>query len=59
MRARLTRIGLPGWGPYVAAGAAYVTLGVLNTRLLLSWVEGIGFLLLCVWVIPALLRRRR
>lgn len=39
---------------YLAAGAAYVTLGVFYPRFLLSWVEGAGFLLLAVWIIPAL-----
>ena len=39
---------------YVLAGAAYVTLGVFFPRVLLSWVEGAGFLLLAVWLLPAL-----
>ena len=44
---------------YLAAGAAYVTLGVFFPRLLLSWVEGAGFLLLAVWLLPALIGLRR
>ncbi|MBI4570903.1 MAG: hypothetical protein HY723_03050 [Chloroflexi bacterium] len=39
---------------YVLAGAVYVTLGVFFPRVLLSWVEGAGFLLLVVWLLPAL-----
>lgn len=39
---------------YVLAGAVYITLGVFFPRVLLSWVEGAGFLLLAVWLLPAL-----
>jgi hypothetical protein len=42
---------------YLAAAAAYILLGVANTNLLWSWVEGAGFLLLVVWVLPALAER--
>lgn len=42
---------------YLAAAAAYIVLGVAFTDLLLSWVEGAAFLLLVVWVLPALARR--
>lgn len=44
---------------YLAAGAAYVALGVAVPELLFSWVEGAAFLLLAVWVLPALLGRFR
>ncbi len=44
---------------YLAAGALYVALGVLEPNLLLSWVEGAAFLLLAVWLVPALVRRLR
>lgn len=44
---------------YVGAGVAYVGLGVAIPELLISWVTGAGFLLLAVWAIPALLRRRQ
>jgi hypothetical protein len=44
---------------YVAAGGAYVAVGVAVPELLFSWVEGAVFLLLAVWVLPALLERRR
>jgi hypothetical protein len=45
--------------PYLVAGALYVALGVWDTRLLLSWAEGIAFLMVTVWAIPALIRRWR
>jgi hypothetical protein len=44
---------------YVAAGVAYVALGIAVPELLFSWAEGAAFLLLAVWVLPALLERRR
>jgi hypothetical protein len=42
---------------YLAAGLAYIGLGVAVPELLMSWPVGAGFLLLCVWVIPVLVRR--
>ena len=44
---------------YLAAAVAYIALGVAWPSLLLSWVEGTVFLLLVVWVLPALVRRLR
>jgi hypothetical protein len=44
---------------YLAAGVAYIALGVAVPELLFSWVEGAVFLLLAVWALPALLERRR
>jgi hypothetical protein len=44
---------------YLAAGVAYIALGVAVPELLFSWVEGAVFLLLAVWVLPALLERMR
>jgi hypothetical protein len=44
---------------YLAAGVAYIALGVAVPELLFSWVEGAVFLLLAVWVLPALLERLR
>lgn len=44
---------------YLAAGAAYIALGVAVPELLFSWIEGAVFLLLAVWVLPALLGRLR
>jgi hypothetical protein len=44
---------------YLAAAAAYIALGIAVPDLLLSWVEGAAFLLLAVWIVPALVRRLR
>jgi putative Ca2+/H+ antiporter (TMEM165/GDT1 family) len=44
---------------YVAAGVAYVVLGVAVPELLFSWIEGAVFLVLAVWVLPALVERLR
>lgn len=43
--------------PYLAAGVAYIALGVAFPDLLLSWINGALFLLLAVWVLPAFVRR--
>jgi hypothetical protein len=42
---------------YLVAGVAYVVLGVLVPELLFAWPVGVAYLLLAVWVVPALLRR--
>ena len=42
---------------YVAAGVVYVVLGVAVPELLFSWIEGAIFLLLAVWILPALVGR--
>ena len=44
---------------YVAAGIAYIALGVAVPETLFSWVEGAVFLLLAVWILPSLLGRLR
>jgi putative Ca2+/H+ antiporter (TMEM165/GDT1 family) len=44
---------------YIATGVAYVVLGVAFPELLFSWVEGAAFLLLGVWLLPALVARLR
>lgn len=44
---------------YVAAGVVYIALGVAIPELLFSWIEGAVFLLLAVWILPALVGRRR
>ena len=44
---------------YVAAGAAYVALGIAVPELLFSWIEGAAFLLIAVVLLPALLERIR
>jgi hypothetical protein len=43
---------------YTAAGAVYIALGVAVPELLFSWIEAAVFLLLFVWVLPALWERR-
>jgi len=43
---------------YIAAGVVYIALGVAIPELLFSWIEGAVYLLIAVWVLPALLRRR-
>lgn len=42
---------------YVAVGAVYVALGVAVPEFLISFPVGAGFLLLGVWILPALVRR--
>ena len=44
---------------YLAAAAAYIALGVANPDFILSWPEGAAFLLLVVWVAPAVACRLR
>ncbi len=44
---------------YLAAGVVYVVLGVFVPELLFSSAEGILFLLVAVWALPALARRAR
>jgi hypothetical protein len=44
---------------YAAAATAYVVLGVLIPEILFAWPVGAAFLLVSVWVIPALVRRLR
>ena len=53
------RARLRGLRPYLFAGALYVALGVWDPRVLLSWAQGIAFLMLLVWAIPALIERWR
>jgi hypothetical protein len=42
---------------YLVAAVLYIGLGVAYPPLLFSWVEGTAFLLLAVWIVPALVRR--
>ena len=44
---------------YGVSGLAYITLGVFVKQLLALWIEGAAFLLLTVWLLPALVRRIR
>lgn len=45
--------------PYLAAAVVYIALGVAEPRVLLSWAEGIAFLVVAVWAIPAAYGRLR
>jgi hypothetical protein len=42
---------------YLAAGVAYVAIGVAFPEFLFTWVVAAGYLLLCVVALPALVRR--
>jgi hypothetical protein len=44
---------------YLAAALVYVALGVVVPELLLSWIVGVAYVLVAVWVVPALVRRVR
>jgi hypothetical protein len=44
---------------YLAAAAVYVALGVILPELLLSWIVGVAYLLVAVWLVPAVARRVR
>jgi hypothetical protein len=57
VRALPARPGALELALYLVAAALYIALGVAYPSLLLSWFEGTAFLLLVVWIIPALVRR--
>lgn len=42
---------------YAAAFAVYVGLGIAVPEFMLSWIVGVGYLLVAVWLVPALVRR--
>jgi hypothetical protein len=44
---------------YLAAGAAYVAIGVAFPEFLFSWFVALGYVLLCVVALPALVRLLR
>lgn len=46
-------------GLYLAAAAAYIALGVVVPEVMFSFVEGVVFVLVAVWVLPALFGRVR
>jgi hypothetical protein len=51
-----------GWSElalYLAAGVVYVAIGVAFPEFLFSWFVGVGYLLLCVVALPALVRLLR
>ena len=57
----LPRVSRRVWEPALYAGAAisYVAIGVFVNEFVLSWVVAFTWLLLWVWVLPALARRLR
>jgi hypothetical protein len=44
---------------YVGAGVVYIAVGIAVPELLFSWAEGAAFLLIAVWLLPALVSRLR
>jgi hypothetical protein len=44
---------------YVAAGVVYVGIGVAVPEFLFAWVVAVGYLLGCVVLLPAVVRRLR
>jgi hypothetical protein len=44
---------------YLAAGVVYIALGVAVPELLFSWIEAAVYLLVAVWILPALVGRIR
>jgi hypothetical protein len=54
---RLREALAAGWRElvlYLAAGAAYVAIGVAFPEFLFAWIVAVGFLLVCVVVLPVL-----
>jgi hypothetical protein len=41
---------------YVAAGTAYIAIGVAVPEFMFTWVVAVGYLVLCVVLLPALVR---
>jgi hypothetical protein len=44
---------------YLVAGAVYIALGVAVPEFLFSWIEAAVYLLIAVWILPALMGRLR
>jgi hypothetical protein len=44
---------------YLATGVAYIAIGVAFPEVLFAWPVAVGFLLVCVVVLPALVFRLR
>jgi hypothetical protein len=55
--ARLDRDGLEALLIWGAAAAVYIAIGVFFTDFMLSLFVAIGYLLIAVWLVPALVRR--
>jgi hypothetical protein len=51
------RLGWRELALYLAAGVVYVAIGVAVPEFLFSWYVAVGYLLLCVVALPALVRR--
>lgn len=49
---------MPEWALYLGAGVAYVAIGAFYPTILFAWFVGVGYLVLCVVVLPWLVRRR-
>lgn len=58
-RRRFDRALLRTSALYLGAGASYVAIGVFFTPFMLSWIIAFAWLLLWVWVVPAVARRLR
>ncbi len=57
---RLREALAAGWRElalYLATGLAYVAIGVVFPEFLFAWAVAVGFLLVCVVVLPALASR--
>jgi hypothetical protein len=52
-----TRRQLVAGAGYAAATALFVTIGIVVNDFMLSVFEGIGFLLVVAWLLPAAVRR--
>jgi hypothetical protein len=50
---------LRGFLPYLAAGAVYIAIGVAYTPFLLAWYTAMAYLLVVLWIVPAIVRRLR
>jgi hypothetical protein len=44
---------------YAGAGVVYIVAGIFNTNFLLPSVGALAYLLVAVWLLPALVRRLR
>jgi hypothetical protein len=54
-----SRSDLVVFAGYCAAAAVYITVGVAYNDFLLSVIVGMGYLVLAVWLVPAVVRRLR
>ena len=53
------KVRLPTLTIYLAAGGAYVVIGVFEPDFLLSWPVAAGYFLVTTWLLPAAIRRLR